>query len=255
MIAAVCMLQAHAQTPQKAVEIACALENGQQGTSLWSTRTLKRESGHLLEYRRLETVDGILEQLVHTDGHAPDGPERAKSDAILHDLLTDASARTKAAETARADEARLKATISLIPVMFTFQDKASDGTTRVLTFVPNDAYKPKSFEERALHSLAGEVRIDVHSQRLKAFDAVVSDTVKFGFGLLGSISKGGTVHLQFSEVAPGIWKTSSAKLNVDGHIALVKSLSKTEDTERVDFQRLPADFTILQALSMMHVSR
>ena len=243
------------QSAQKAAEIACVQELRQQGGSLWATRTIKREEGHVLEYRRLETVDGIVQKLISVDGHAPDGSEKAKNDAILHALLTDPAARKKMADTAHADDVRLKQNLGLIPVMFLFQDKSNDGVIRVLTFHPDPAYKPNTYEERALHSLAGEVRIDVKTGRIEMLDAVISEPVKFGYGLLGSVTQGGTIHIQFVNVGDGIWKTQQAKLHVDGHIALVKSLSKTEDSERLDFKRLPGGFTIPAALNMLQVSR
>ncbi len=244
-----------AQSAQKIAEIACAQESRQRGESLWSTRTVEHVEQHTLEYRRLETVDGEVQKLVSVDGHAPDGPEKLKNDGILHALLTDPAARKKAADTAHADTVRMQETLSMIPAMFTFQDKSNDGVTRVLSFAPNPSYKPKTYEERAIHSLVGEVKIDVKTTRIEALDATVSEPVKFGYGIVGSLSQGGTIHIRSVEVAPGIWKIHEEKLNLDGHIALVKNMSKKEDTERSDYKRLPNDCTIMRALDMLQVTQ
>lgn len=192
------------QSAQKAAEIACVQEIRQQGQSLWATRTIKREDGHVLEYYRLETVDGIVQKLISVDGHKPDGPRKLEDDATLHRLRTGPAARKKMADNGRTENERLKQYLGLFPVMFLFQDKSNNGTTRTLSFLPDHTYVPKSYEERALHSLSGEVEIDSRSGRVKKLDAVVSEPVKFGYGLLGSVSQGGSIHVNFANVGDGI---------------------------------------------------
>ena len=243
------------QSAQKLAEFACVQESQQEGASLWSTRTTKRKDGHVLIYRRLETVDGVVQKLLSVDGHTPDGAEKLKNDAVLHSLLTDAAARSKMAQTASSDVERMKQTLRIVPVMFIFEDKSNNGVTHVLSFRPDPAYKPLTYEARALHSLTGEVQLEVKSGRIRALDAAVSEPVRFGYGLLGSLTQGGTIHLRFVEVEDGIWKTNEVKFNIDGHIAMVKNLSKTEVSERDEFHRLPRGLTILSALDTLQVSR
>jgi hypothetical protein len=81
-----------------------------------------------------------------------------------------------------------------------------------LTFVgilKNDSgasYKPFSGPEaRVFHDMEGEMWVDCKQERLAGFDGHLTQAVKFGFGLVGHLDKGGHFEVRQAEVVPGHW--------------------------------------------------
>ncbi|MBB5060875.1 hypothetical protein HDF16_005611 [Granulicella aggregans] len=89
--------------------------------------------------------------------------------------------------------------------------------------------------------------------RLTGIDAVVAEQVQFGYGILGTLDKGGTYMLRRVEVGPGVWKTKNTKLNLNGRAALFKAINKQSEESKSGWRAISSDTTVLQALSMLGV--
>ena len=101
--------------------------------------------------------------------------------------------------------------------------------------------------------MSGTFYVERKNMRLTGIDAVVADQVQFGYGLLGTLDKGGTYMLRPVEVGPGVWKTKNTKLNLNGRVAFFKAINKQSEESKSGWRAVPSDTTVLQALSMLEV--
>ena len=116
-----------------------------------------------------------------------------------------------------ADERKVDDLLRVIPDAFLFDDQGKQGGFEKLEFSPNPAYKPKSYEEMALHAMTGILLIDLQEKRLAQISATLTQQVEFGHGLIGSLKRGGTIEVKRTRLSTGIWKTSSTRIDINGH--------------------------------------
>jgi hypothetical protein len=79
----------------------------------------------------------------------------------------------------------------MLPDAFVFSYAGSDRNLVKLSFRPNSSSHPPSTEARVFHDMEGEMWVDCKQERLAGFYGHLAQTVKFGFGLLGNLDKGG----------------------------------------------------------------
>ena len=219
--------------------------------SLWSSRIQRRSGGHVYLEKEIETVDGTVHRLISVDGHEPSPSERKQDDDRLQDLAQRPKARLALKKDHEADERRLSDLLRVIPEAFLFEDQGNRGGAEKIAFRPNPAYKPKTYEERALHAMNGTILIDLQEQRLVQLSASLTQQVNFGYGAIARLNQGGTISINRIRVAPGIWKTSSSRVNIDGRLVLFKTISKQQDEVHSDFTSVAPDTSIAQALQQL----
>ncbi len=78
--------------------------------------------------------------------------------------------------------------------------------------------------------------IDLQEKRLEQLSATLTEDVVFGYGLVGRPDKGGTISITRTKVVPGIWKTSTSKINLNGRLLMFKTINKQKDETRGDFK-------------------
>ena len=99
--------------------------------------------------------------------------------------------------------------------------------------------------------MSGTFYVEKTDMRLIRIEAVVAEQVQFGFGLLGTLDKGGTYTLQRVQVGPGVWKTKNTKIHLSGRVALLKNISKQSEESKSGWRSVPSNTTVLQALAML----
>jgi hypothetical protein len=139
----------------------------------------------------------------------------------------------------------------VIPEAFLFYDQGNQGGLEKVAFHPNPAYEPKTYEERAVHAMSGIILVDLEEKRLAQLSATVIQQVDFGYGAVGRLNKGGTIHITRNRVAPGIWRTSSSRIDINGRIAFFKTISKQQDESYSGFKAVASDTSIAQALQQL----
>lgn len=243
-----------AQTAQQIMDVACANDIRQQSSNtLWESTSERRSAGHVFVERTIETLDGDVDLLVSVDGHAPDGAEKSKNDKVLQGLLRSAQAR-EAMHTAMLTENKDAATLmQALPKMFLLEDRGQTDGIETIAFKPDPAFQPQTLEQRAIHGMSGTFYVERKNMRLTGIDAVVAEQVQFGYGILGTLDKGGTYMLRRVEVGPGVWKTKNTKLNLNGRAALFKAINKQSEESKSGWRAISSDTTVLQALSMLGV--
>lgn len=240
-----------AQSAQQMVKAACAHEISQlSSSSLWESTSKEYSSGHIYIERRIETVDGDINKLVSIDGRSPSGPEERRNEEKLRELLRSAPARERMHSSNINEKKDVDDLLRMVPRMFRFIDRGGRNEVEVISFSPKPSFHPQSFKQRAVHAMSGTLYIDRKSMRLEGIDAVVSEQVEFGYGILGTLNKGGTYTLRRVEVRPGQWKTRSAGVNLNGRIALFKNVGRKGEEIDSNWQPIPSGTTVLEALAM-----
>jgi hypothetical protein len=102
-----------------------------------------------------------------------------------------------------------------------------------------------------LHAMSGIVLVDLQDKCLAEISATLTQPVEFGHGLIGSLRKGGAVEIKRTRLSPGLWKTSSMKIDINGRIILFKTISEQQDETRSDFTPVAEDTSVEQAVAKL----
>jgi len=244
--------QLSAQNPKELMTAACDNEIRQRKQNgLWAGQVERRIAGHVYREREIDTVDGPVHRLLSVDGHDPSPSELKQDNDRLRDLRENPKARLTLKKNREAEEKKVDDLLHVIPDIFLFEDQGKQGGLERLTFVPNPAYRPETFEETALHAMSGLVLIDLRDKRLARFSGTLTQQVNLGHGLLGHINKGGTIEVNRARLSPGLWGTSLFRTDFDGRFAIFKNISKHLDETRNDFEPVPPDTNIQRALEQI----
>jgi hypothetical protein len=100
--------------------------------------------------------------------------------------------------------------------------------------------------------MEGEMWVDCKQERLAEFNGHLTQDVKFGFGLLGQLDKGGHFEARQAEVVPGHWDMTTMSLEMTGKALLFKSIAVQKRENRRDFHQVSDDLTLTQAAEILN---
>jgi len=241
--------QLSAENPKQLMTAACDNEIRQRKQNpLWASQVERHIAGHVYREQEIDTIDGAVHRLLSVDGHAPSPSELKQDNDRLLDLRENSKARLTLKKNREAEEKKVDDLLHVIPDVFLFEDQGKQGGLERLTFVPNPAYKPATYEELALHALSGVVLVDLTEKRLARFSGTLTQPVSFGHGLLGHLNKGGMIDVNRVRLSPGLWGTNLFRTDFDGRFAIFKNISNHLDETRSDFEPVPPDTDIQRAL-------
>jgi hypothetical protein len=241
-----------AQTGKELIVDACYNARHQlEDKTLWSSRIERRTGGHVYLEKEIETVDGPVHHLISVDGHEPSPSERKQDDDRLHDLAQNPKARLTYKKDHEADQRKVADLLRVIPEAFRFEDQGNQGGLVKIAFRPNPGYKPKTYEERAIHAMSGIILVDLEEKQLAQLSAILIRQVDFGYGAVGHLNQGGTINVARIRVSPGIWKTSSSRIDINGRFVFFKTISKQQDEIHSDFKSVASDTSVAQAVQQL----
>ncbi len=198
----------------------------------------------------METPEGLLRRLIAEDGKPLTADRAAAEDRRIAALAADPSALRAADADRRADEARLGRLLGILPQAFLFTaDGMQDDCVRI-SFRPNPAFDPSSYDERVVHGLAGTILVRMPTERLCGIQGHLVARVTFGFGLLGHIDQGSHFSVIRVPVTPTDWKSSHIDVHVDGKVLLFKSISRDEDATHSGAEPLPPNLSLIEAAAL-----
>ena len=243
-----------AQTPQDLIQQMVTHENDaaqhKQHFAYTATERSERTGNHVWKERIAETNAGKLRFLLEEDGR-PLPPERISQErGRLAAIVADPSAFTSAEHAKKNDEDKAKAMLDLLPKAFLLDNPRQEGDLTLIDFRPNPAYQTQSMEEKVLHGMSGTVAVDNRAQRLHAIHASLPKDISVGFGL-ATIHAGSSFATTRDQVAQDQWKTVQVDTAINGKAILFKALGKNEHVERTDFQLLPYDLTVKDAVALI----
>jgi hypothetical protein len=226
-----------------------------EARSLWSYRVQRLEDNHIILEQVIETIDTPVKHLLAVDGHAPT-PEQLKEENERHRILLKNSAGLSALKRGRdEDSKKMEEMLRVIPEAFVFQDQGKYRGLEKIAFHPNPEFKPKTYEQRVLHTLVGTALIDLKDKQIARVSASLAQRVEFGLGLLGRVDRGGTVNIARTRLSGGVWQVSTEKIDLSGRMVIFKSLNRHKDEQRSDFKPVDPGTTVAQALDELEKNR
>jgi hypothetical protein len=215
-------------------------------------RLEKEQYGTKLIEEIVETKEGSLSRLLSINDRPLTAKQQLEEDHRVRELMTSRSAQQKLWRALDAETLQGRRLFKMLPDAFVFSYAGGDGNLVKLSFRPNPSFHPPSLEARVFHDMEGEMWVDCKQERLAGFDGHLTQSVKFGFGLLGHLDKGGHFEVRQAEVVPGHWDMTSLSLEMTGKALLFATIGVQKRENHRDFQRVPDDLTLTQAADILN---
>jgi hypothetical protein len=145
--------------------------------SLWSYRVERHEDNHIILEQVIETVDIPVKHLLAVDGHAPTPPHLKEEEELHRRLLKNSAGQSAFKKEHDDDSKKVEQMLRIIPEVFVFQDQGKQRGLGKITFHPNPDFKPKTYEQRVLHTLVGTAFIDLHDKQIAQVSASLAQRV------------------------------------------------------------------------------
>jgi len=218
----------------------------------WMYRLEKEQDGKKQVKEIIETKEGSLSRLLSINDRPLTAKRQEEEDQRVRELMTSRSAQQKLRRALDAETLQGRRLFEMLPDAFLFNYAGGDGNLVKLSFRPNPSFHPPSLEARVFHDMEGEMWVDCKQERLAAFDGHLTQTVKFGFGMLGQLDRGGHFEIRQAEVIPGHWDMTTMNLEMTGKALLFKSIAVQKRENHRDFQQVSDDLTLTQAADILN---
>jgi hypothetical protein len=218
----------------------------------WMYRLEKEQSGKKQVEEIIETKEGSLSRLLSINDRPLTAKQQKEEDQRVRELMTSRSAQQKLRRALDAETLQGRRLFKMLPDAFVFSYAGGEGNLMKLSFTPNPSFHPPSLEARIFHDMEGEMWVDCEQERLAAFNGHLTQTVKFGFGLLGHLDKGGHFEVRQAEVVPGHWDMTTLSLEMTGKALLFAAVGVRKRENHRDFQQVSDDLTLTQAADILN---
>jgi hypothetical protein len=200
---------------------------------------------------QVETADGPITRLIETDGHPVDAQTRDEENAKLEHLVSSPRERASHRQNYVQDEKHVALVMSLLPDAYLFEYVGDENGCLHLRYHPNPAYAARSIEARVIHSMTGDLWVNMRFKRLARLEGHLNDNVDFGFGLLGRLDKGGWFSMQRLQVSPIEWKTERLEVHMSGRAFMLKTIGRETNELRGGFVAVPAGISVAQGMHIL----
>jgi hypothetical protein len=218
----------------------------------WMYRLEKEQYGKKLIEEIIETREGSLSRLLSINDRPLTAKQQEEEDQRVQELMTSRSAQHKLKRALEAETLQGRRLFKMLPDAFVFKYAGGDGNLVKLSFRPNPNFHPPSLEARVFHDMEGEMWVNCKQERLAEFNGHLTQDVRFGFGLLGQLDKGGHFEVRQVEVVPGHWDMTTMSLEMRGKALLFKSIAVQKRENRWDFHQVSDDLTLTQAADILN---
>jgi hypothetical protein len=218
-------------------------------------KLLKTDSKKSTLKEIVETKDGDVARLLEKDGRSLTADEEQAELGRLNDLLMNPKIQQHRHKKEQEDNTRGDEMVKMLPdaFIYTFQGivPGPSGPCYRVTFRPNPAFTPPDREGEVYHGMEGELWIDKAQLRLARINAHLISDVNFGWGVLGTLYKGGSILVDDSDVGMGHWETQHLKLDLRGKILMMKAVDFSTTEEASDFHEVPAGMGYQDAIRLL----
>jgi hypothetical protein len=241
------------QTPQQlAVDVVYNELHDRECDSYWQYRSFRVSGSQDVVREQVETSDGPIYRVIEDHNRPLDTDERRREDQRLEELISRPGAITRMQQDHLKDEERMKRVIEMLPDAFLYEYQGPvRGDDVRLSFRPNPAFVPTTYEARIVHALGGTLVVNQRLKRMIDMKGQMLERVDFGYGFLGYIDKGGTFEIRRAQVTETRWKTSLVEVHIQGRVLLFHNVTKDQREARTDFRPVPHDITLSAAKQLL----
>lgn len=227
------------------------IEAQAQDHALWCFQELKLDAGKQKRFNVCQTKAGPIERLMAIDGQ-PLSADRAREEDRRIDSLVGDPAEMQALRAKDRDDAQQAwKLLRLFPEAFCFRYDGKSGAFIRLAFTPNSEFRPSGYSERVFHNMQGTILLDPVQKRLAAIDGTLTNEVKFGWGLLGYLEKGGTFAVTQQNVGSGYWEVTSMDIQMNGRALFFKTIGVQTCEKYLKFRRVPQGIIPSEAAALV----
>jgi hypothetical protein len=97
----------------------------------------------------------------------------------------------------------------------------------------------------------GSLLVDGEQKRLAEIEGRLTSPVKFGWGLLGHLDKGGTFLVTQQDLGSGHWELTKLDVEMNGKALFFKTIAVREKELNTDFQQVPEGIRPRQAFELL----
>jgi hypothetical protein len=223
----------------------------QDGHTNWMYRLEKEQNGKKRVEEIVETKEGSVSRLLSINDLPLTAQQQREEEQRVGELMTSRSSQQKLRRGLEAETLQGRRLFKILPDAFVFIYAGGEGNLAKLSFSPNPSFHPPSLETRVFHDMEGEMWIDCKQERLAGFDGHLTQTVKFGFGLLGHLDKGGHFEVRQAEVVQGHWDMTFLCVEMTGRALMFATIGVQKKENHRDFHRVSDDLTLMQAVDIL----
>jgi hypothetical protein len=223
-----------------------------QDHSHWTFRLDTQKPGQPEEVCKvIETRDGDLKYPIEINDHPASQQQRQQAEQQIQTYVHSPDQLRKTLSDKAEDEARSEHMLRMLPQAFFYERGQQQGDLVELKFKPNPQFEPPTHEARVFHAMDGSLWVDSKQLRLARISGRLMHEVKFGWGVLGHLDKGGTFDVRQEEVARGYWELTALNVQMNGKALFFKTISVRQKYTRSDFKPVPDSLTVAQAAQML----
>ena len=240
------------ENPQQLVKdtVHNELNANKQQQNYWVYRDSNTQSGRTKVSRVVETPQCWFTWLLSVNGQPPTAAQQAQQQAKINKLVNNESARQKNRAAINQDGQKAENLMKMLPDVFLYtEDGEQDGNIR-LKFRPNPQFHPPTNAAKVFHNMQGELLINKQEKRLAGMSGTLMQDVKFGWGILGKLYKGGTFKVRQTQLAPNDWETTTLDVHIGGRALFFHTISEQQTEVKSEFQPVPANTSLQQAAAL-----
>ncbi len=236
-------LAAQASQPEALQDLRAAVDSefraDRTDKSIWTYKDrVDSPEKHAL-YIQIETREGSLRRLIELNGR-PLSPDAAQAETErINSFVHDDAARARAHRNAQHDDAQAAEMMHMLPDAFIWTIAAQTPETITLHFIPNPRFDPPDMQSRVMGMMGGEMVIVRDGNRIRTLRGALTEDIKFGFGFLGRLDRGGTFDIERRMVGDGHWQITESHVHIGGKALLFKTIGQQEDEVKTDWKPSP----------------
>jgi hypothetical protein len=220
------------------------LRGNEHDSSFMRYKLHKENTSSVSDRDMVETKEGLIARTLTWNGRELTAQENAKEDEKLRKLATDPQEKAKKLRQQQDDEQRVLRMLRALPDACLYEYDGPDvvnGRAAVrLAFRPNPRYSSSVKEAFVFRAATGKLWIDSAAHRIVRLEGALTDDIYIGWGFLGFIRKGGTLHLEQAMVAGANWRITVLNIDATGRAFLFKTLRIKQHQSGSDYREVPA---------------
>lgn len=244
LFACCCVMHAQnvRQLVRRAVNSEIAADRADQ--SRWIYHEIDRKPNNIVVQWVAQTSKGDVNRVLRKNGNDIPVAQQRQS---IESFIRDSGAQADQQQSAEKDGEQAEALLRMLPNAFLWSIKNKNGETTTYHFKPDPDFDPPSRQARVFAAMEGNLIVNNAQQRIQRMRGVMTHDVNFGWGLLGSLKKGGWFQVDREQTAPGLWQITITHVHIQGRALLFKTISEQEDDTKTSFTREPDNVTLEEA--------